>query len=92
LNEPQLALPLLPQVTVQFTPAFVESLETVALSVAVKPAWRKAGGLPEAVKAIVMPGGPDVMVIGIFRTLVLSAVDVAVMFTVPPVGTDAGAV
>jgi len=90
LKEPQLELW---QVTVQSTPAFVESLETAALSVAVAPVWREEGGLPDAVKAMEMPGGgPEVMVIGIFRTLVLSAVDVAVMFTVPPVGTDAGAV
>jgi hypothetical protein len=71
---------------------FVGSLETVALNMAVEPAWRVRGGLPEAVKATVIPGGPEAMVIGIVKTLVLSATDVAVMFTVPPVGTDVGAV
>jgi hypothetical protein len=91
LKEPQLELW---QVTLQSTPAFVESLETAALSVAVAPVCKVEGGLPDAVKAIDIPGGgPAVMVMGgIVRTLVLSAVDVAVMFTFPPVGTEVGAV
>src|SRR6266849_2060937 len=80
LNAPQLALP---QVTVQSTPAFVESFETVALICAVELTASDAGGA--VVKAMLM-GGVVVMVTLAVTNLVLFAVDAALIVTVFPVG------
>ena len=46
LNEPQAPVPVLPQVTDQFTPLFAESLVTTAVSEAVAPTIKEAGGVP----------------------------------------------
>jgi hypothetical protein len=85
LNEPQV---LLPQVTVQFTPALAGSLATVALTVAVALVCKMVGGA--CVKVIVM--GAGVMVTVANTVFVGSALEAAVIVTVPPVGTRVGAV
>jgi hypothetical protein len=88
LKAPQAPAVLLPQATVQVTPAFFESLVTVAVSEAVPLIWSDAGW-PES--ATVMLDG-DVMVMAAEADLVLSATEVAVTVTLAPVGIAAGAV
>jgi hypothetical protein len=87
LNDPQ--APALPHVTVQSTPAFVESFETTAVMGLVALTWMDVGGV--GLKTIVMGGGV-VSVIVAETDFVLSAVEVAWTVTVPPVGTAEGAV
>jgi hypothetical protein len=86
LNEPH--APALPQVTVQSTPLLAGSLETVALTVALALVCNVVGGA--WVKTITMSGG--VMVTTAETVLVGSAVEEAVIVTVPPTGIAAGAV
>ena len=82
-NAPQ--EPELPQVTDQVTPAFAESLVTVAVSAAVALVVSKAGA-PESVTEIAL------MVMVAEADFVESVREVAVTVTVLPVGTAAGAV
>jgi hypothetical protein len=85
-NDPQSALP---QVTDQSTPACDESFTTFAVIGLVAPMFIDdgGGGLKET-----MIGGATVMEMLAEIDFVLSAVEVAVTFTVLPVGTAAGAV
>jgi hypothetical protein len=85
LNEPQIELP---QVTAQSTPAFEESLDTVALIVAWAPVPREAGGA--CVKAMAT-AAPVIITVAV-RVSVVFAVAVAVMVTALPDGITAGAV
>jgi hypothetical protein len=85
LNEPQLALP---QVTVQATPLLAVSFVTVAITGALAPVSRVAGGA--CVSMIVIAG---VVIVTVALTVFVgSMVAVAVMVTVPPTGGTAGAV
>ena len=86
LNDPQ--APVLPQVTVQSTPAFVESNETTAVIGLVVLTCIDVGG--GGLKTTVIGGG--VMVMFAETNFVLSAVEVAVTVTILPLGTAAGAV
>jgi hypothetical protein len=85
LNAPQAPAPLLPQVTDQVTPAFLESLVTVAVSPAVAFVASDAGAPESATEIAVMVTTDD-------ADLVVSVTDVAVTVTVLPVGTADGAV
>ena len=87
MNEPQ--APALPQLALQSTPLFAGSLVTVAATFAVLLTVRLPGGAIEKATAI---GAPAVTLIVAEADLVASAVEVAVMVTVPPAGTLAGAV
>jgi len=86
LNDPQ--APVLPQVTVQSTPAFVVSFETTAVIGLLVLICIDVGG--GGLKTTVIAGG--VMVMFADTNLVGSACEVAVTVTVLPVGTAAGAV
>ena len=86
MNEPQ--APALPQVAVQSTPWFAGSLVTVPATFAVPLTFRLAGGAVERAT----PTGGGATVIAAEADLVASAVEVAVMVTVFPAGTLAGAV
>jgi hypothetical protein len=80
------------QVTDQFTPAFVVSFVTVASIVfTVALTSIVAGGACPEVKAMEI-AVEGVMVTTALTDFVLSAVDVAAIVTVPPVGTVGGAV
>ena len=85
LNEPQ--LPELPQVTVQLTPLLARSFETVAMICAAVVTFIDEGGGCEI--ATWMAG---MMVTVAVADFVGSVTEVAVIVTVPPLGTDAGAV
>jgi hypothetical protein len=85
LTEPQLELW---QVTVQSTPRFDGSFATVATNDAAPPVCREDGGGWVRVMAM---GGPAIVTVTV-TFLVLSAVDAAVMFTLLPTGSEAGAV
>ena len=80
---------LLPQAAVQSTPAFVESPVTVAPSVAVLPSASDAGTVRVIVTLIT---GEEVTVATAAALVEPSFADVAVIRTVPPVGTVDGAV
>ena len=80
-----------PHVTVQFTPAFALSLATFAVIFVVVPPTIDVGGGAARVTEIAC--ATAVIVIGCEEAdFVLSVTEVAVMVTVFPVGTDAGAV
>jgi hypothetical protein len=85
LNVPQAPAPLLPHVTDQVTPAFLESLVTVAVSAAVALVASKAGAPESATEMAVIVIVDDADFVG-------SVTDVAVTVTVLPVGTAEGAV
>ena len=82
LNDPQFALP---QVTVQFTPR--ESFVTAVIAVMLLICTDEGGA---GLKVTVIGG--MVMVIAAETDFVLSAVEVAVIVTSPPLGTADGAV
>jgi len=86
-NDPQAELP---QVTVQSTPAFDESFVTRAVSGLFVPSCIDDGG--SGWKETLIGGGVVLMVIVAETDFVGSACEVAVTFTVLPVGTAAGAV
>ena len=79
--------PALPQLAVQFTPLLLLSLATVAASVVCDPTSSVAGGAGDMVTTIgvvvMMVAMEDAETVGL-------ATDVAVMVTVPPVGTAEG--
>jgi hypothetical protein len=79
------------QVTVQLTPAFVVSFVTVAAIFAVPLTNMVVGGACPDVKAIEMAVEGVIVTVAV-TNFVLSAVDVAVMVIVLPLGTAAGAV
>jgi hypothetical protein len=83
LNVPQASV--VPQVTDQVTPAFAESLVTVAVRAAVALLTSDAGMVPRVTEMALM-----VMVAE--ADLVESVTEVAVTVTVLPVGIAAGAV
>ena len=72
----------------QATPLFAESLETVAATLAVPLVCIDAGG---AVVMAIEIGGTVIVTLAL-AFLVLSLTEVAVILTLPPVGTFAGAV
>jgi hypothetical protein len=88
LKTPQ--APALPQVTVQFTPWFCESLVTTAVSDAAVLVCSEVGGA--GLKATEITGAVVVIVIVADADFVGSVLEVAVTVTVLPVGTAAGAV
>jgi hypothetical protein len=81
---------LLEQVTVQVTPAFLESLVTMAAMLVVPLIASEDGG--GAAKATVMAALEEVMVTVAEADFVVSATEVAVMVTVAGEGTAEGAV
>ena len=81
---------VLPQVTVQVTPAFFESLVTIAAMLVVALIASDDGGC-EA-NATLMAAPEEVIVTVAEADLVLSATEVAVMVTVAGEGTVEGAV
>ncbi len=83
LNAPQ--APMLPQLTVQVTPAFLGSLLTVAVSGAVALVKSEAGAPPSITEM-------TVMVMLAEADLEVSVTEVAVTVTVLPLGMTAGAV
>jgi hypothetical protein len=87
LNVPQAPAALLPQATVQSTPALLESPVTVAVSVVDAPSPRDEGG----VKLTVMTGEAVIFAVAV-ALVVPSFAEVAVIVTVPPAGTVEGAV
>ena len=87
MKEPQ--APVLPQVTVQVTPPLWLSLLTTAVRLAVVPSLMEDGGA--GLRATEIEGVVMVMVAGV-DDFVGSVTEVAVMVTVPEVGTAAGAV
>jgi hypothetical protein len=89
LKVPHAPAVLLPQLTVQSTPAFVESPVTVAASVDVLPSAKDV----DSVRVIVTLMTGDVLIVAWAEALVVpSATEVAVIVTTPLVGAVAGAV
>ena len=91
MNEPQSVVPVDGvQVTVQSTPAFVESLDTAALISAGVPVVNVGGGTCR--KETETPLTMLVIDRAATTLFVASLVDVAVMVTMLPAGTARGAV
>jgi hypothetical protein len=81
--------PALPQLTVQSTPRLLVSLATVAASAACAPSVVDAEGALEIVTTI----GVAVTILTVaVADMAELVVDLAVMVTAPPVGTDEGAI
>lgn len=85
LNVPQ--APVGPQL--QLTPLLAESFVTVAAMTAVAPVFNDPGGAVDSVTEIAVG---DVMFTTALAFFVLSETELAVMVTLTPAGTDAGAV
>ena len=80
------------QLNVQLTPEFVGSLLTVAITCADVPASKGKGDIAGWAIVTEIAAATPVMVTAAVTVLVGSAVDATVMVTLPPGGTDGGAV